>query len=92
MNCLGEHLRELYYRKAVKREIIKHCKKNKRLETALKKRIRQVLKNPYQFKPLKKPLQNKRGVHVLSCYVLIYSIEKNAVILEKFGHHDEVYK
>ncbi len=92
MSYSGEPLYELYYHKAVKKEIIKHCKKNKNLETAIRKKIKQILKNPYQFKPLRKPLQNKRKVHILSCYVLIYSIKDGKVILEKFGHHDEVYK
>jgi len=35
---------------------------------------------PYRFKPLKKPLQNKRRVHVGGSFVLIYEINKDEKI------------
>jgi YafQ family addiction module toxin component len=76
-----------------RKEIRKLCKKNKTLETALKKKIELILEKPHHFKPLRKPLQNKRKVHVLNCFVLIYEIveESKIVRLLRFSHHDDAY-
>jgi mRNA-degrading endonuclease RelE of RelBE toxin-antitoxin system len=70
----------------------KHCKKNSVLREAVDKKIRQVLENPYHFKPLGYPLQNMRRVHIGS-FVLIYDVieETKTVRLLKFSHHDEAY-
>ena len=75
------------------KEIKKLCKKNRELGEALWKKVGQVRGNPYHFKPLKKPLQNRRRVHVFHSFVLTYRIdegEKN-VVLVAFKHHDEAY-
>jgi YafQ family addiction module toxin component len=76
-----------------KRGIQKMCRKNKVLENALKKKINQILDTPYHFKPLKAPLQNKRRVHIMNCFVLIYEVveETKSVRLLKFSHHDDAY-
>ena len=76
-----------------KKEIRKLCKKNKALESALKKKISRIVEAPHHSKPLKKPLQNKRRVQVLNCFVLVYEVveETNSVKLLKFCHHDEAY-
>ncbi len=78
---------------ACRNEMRKLCRRNTVLEGALKKKIRQILEMPYHFKPLRKPLQNKRRVHVLNCFVLIYEIieETKSVRLLKFSHHDDAY-
>lgn len=75
-------------------EIRKAVKKDKPLEDALRKKIRQILENPYSFKPLRTQLDGKRRVHVLGCYVLIYKIEEqnNSVVFLRFAHHDQAYK
>jgi len=59
----------------------------------IQRKINQILKNPYQFKPLQKPLQNKRRVQVGS-YVLVFSIneKKKQVIIWRYRHHDKIYK
>jgi YafQ family addiction module toxin component len=74
-------------------DVKKLCKKNTILETALRKKITQILEVPYHFKPLCKPLHNKRRVHVLGCFVLIYEIieENKTVRLLRFSHHDDAY-
>ena len=58
------------------------------------KKVKEILRDPYRFKPLKKPLQNKRRVHVGGSFVLIYEIneEKSIVTLVDFDHHDNIYK
>jgi YafQ family addiction module toxin component len=76
-----------------RKEIKKLCRKNKNLEIALKKKINQVLGKPHHFKPLKRPLQNKRRVHILNCFVLIYEVveESKTVRLLRLSHHDDAY-
>lgn len=94
MNCLSDLMQySLEVSQSCKKEIKKLCKKNKNLETALRKKLNQILETPYHFKPLKKPLQNCRRVHVLNCFVLIYEVipERQSVKLLKFCHHDNAY-
>ncbi len=76
-----------------RREIQKACRKNKTLEGALRKKISQILGAPHHFKPLKAPLQNKRRVHIMNCFVLIYEVveETKSVRLLRFSHHDDAY-
>jgi len=58
------------------------------------KKVQKILDNPYRFKPLRKPLQNKRRVHVGGSFVLIYEINKDEkiVTLLDLDHHDNIYK
>ncbi len=58
------------------------------------RKVQQILDDPYRFKPLRKPLQNKRRVHVGGPFVLIYEIneKENMVTLLDFDHHDNIYK
>jgi len=58
------------------------------------KKVLEILDNPYRFKPLKKPLQNKKRVHIGGSFVLIYEVneDKKTVILLDFDHHDNIYK
>ncbi|MFH1520854.1 MAG: type II toxin-antitoxin system RelE/ParE family toxin [Candidatus Micrarchaeota archaeon] len=83
----------LEYEVNCQKDIKKYCKKNKVLENALRKKIVQILDDPHRFKPLKAPLQNKRRVHILNCFVLIYDVveETKSVRLLKFSHHDDAY-
>ena len=71
----------------------KLAKKDKKQHEAALKKIKQILKNPYSFKPLKKPMQGQRRVHI-NHFVLTYSIdEKNKTIkILDYSHHDKVYK
>ena len=83
----------LEYSPECKKEVKKLCKNNLPLQEALKKKVERILYSPYHFKPLKKPLQNRRRVHVLKCFVLTYEIneEERLVRLLKFSHHDDAY-
>ena len=60
---------------------------------SLTKKVAAILENPYQFKPLKAPMQHMRRVHVGS-FVLIYDIseEKKVVTVRRYEHHDTVYQ
>jgi len=77
----------------VERVLQKLAKKDKISSIYISKKIKQIMENPYHFKSLRKPLQNFWRVHIGS-YVLIYSIDekRKVVIIEKYKHHDEVYK
>jgi YafQ family addiction module toxin component len=78
---------------ACRNDMRKLCRRNAVLEGALRKKIGQALETPHHFKPLRKPLQNTRRVHILNCFVLIYEIieETKSVRLLKFSHHDDAY-
>jgi YafQ family addiction module toxin component len=67
-------------------------KKDKKQLEAITKKIQQILTDPYQFKPLKHPLEGLRRVHIGS-FVLIYEIivNSNKVRILKYKHHDLAY-
>ncbi|MEM3489631.1 MAG: type II toxin-antitoxin system mRNA interferase toxin, RelE/StbE family [Candidatus Aenigmatarchaeota archaeon] len=75
-------------------KVFKKLKKkdSKQLEE-INKKVQQILKNPYQFKPLKFPLQHMRRVHIGS-FVLVYDIDENrkVITIRRYEHHDNVYK
>ncbi|MBI4052964.1 MAG: type II toxin-antitoxin system RelE/ParE family toxin [Candidatus Diapherotrites archaeon] len=78
----------------VERAFEKAAKRDPEQEKAIKKKLRQILENPYNFKPLKKPMHGLRRVHAHGPFVLIYSIDENrkTVIVEDYDHHDSIYK
>ncbi len=59
----------------------------------ISKKIEGIKENPYHFKPLRRPMQNFRRIHIGN-FVLIYSINENTktVIIERYEHHDRAYK
>ena len=72
----------------------KFRKKDKDLLHLINRKVQDLLYDPHRFKPLRRPLQNKRRVHVGGSFVLIYQInEKEKIItLLDFDHHDNIYK
>ena len=68
-------------------------KKNFKQLLAIRKKLIQILKDPYKFKPLGTPMQGMREVH-LGSFVLIYSIDesKKLIIIEDYAHHDKIYR
>jgi len=66
-------------------------KDRKRLEQ-INKKVREIRENPYLGKPMKKPLQGRRRVHI-GGFVLFYSIDENrrVVKLLEYDHHDKAY-
>jgi YafQ family addiction module toxin component len=79
---------------AFQEAVRKTVRKNKSAEEIIKKKINRILQDPRAFKPLRAPLQNKRSVHVLGSFIMVYEIieERKAVVFLKFAHHDEAYK
>lgn len=86
------------YKLAVKESLDKKFrklqKKDKELLLLIDRKVQDILDDPYRFKPLKRPLQNKRRVHVGGSFVLVYEVdEKDKIVtLVDFDHHDNIYK
>jgi YafQ family addiction module toxin component len=76
----------------VYRAFKKLIKKDRKQLEAINKKIEQILNDPFQFKPLKQPLDGLRRVHVGS-FVLIYEVLENqkTVRVLKYKHHDQAY-
>lgn len=76
-----------------KRDFRKHCAKNKLFREAATKKVDQIREDPLRFKPLRKPLQGKRRVHVMGAYVIVFEPvrEEKVVRLLRLAHHDEAY-
>ena len=85
---------KLSVKESLDRKLKKLGKKDRELLLLIDKKVKEILQDPFRFKPLKKPLQNKRRVHVGRSFVLIYEIneEKSIVTLVDFDHHDNIYK
>lgn len=68
-------------------------KKDNLLSGILKKKIKQILLNPRQFKPLRGNMAGIRRVHIGKSFVLIYEIIENKKIVRllDFDHHDRIY-
>ena len=86
------------YKLAIKenldRKFKKLKKKDRELLVLIDRKVQEILDDPHRFKPLRKPLQNKRRVHVGGSFVLIYEINKDEkiVTLLDLDHHDNIYK
>lgn len=81
-------------KKHVDKIFLKLSKKNPKQLSIIYKKLEQIVKNPYHFKPLKKPLKGKRRVHIDKSFVLVYYIDekKKEIVLEDYDHHDNIYK
>jgi YafQ family addiction module toxin component len=76
----------------VSKTIRKLLKKDRAQLEAINKKIIQIQSDPYQFKPLRYPLNGLRRVHIGS-FVLIYRVIENPATVQiiKCTHHDEAY-
>jgi len=75
-------------------------KKLKKLETKnrqqlkiVSSKVKQILKDPYHFKPLRGDLHGSRRTHIGKSFVLIYEIDekKKVIRILDYGHHDTIY-
>ena len=86
------------YQLAIKEGLDKKFKKlqqkNKELLRLINRKVQDILVDPHRFKPLRKPLQNKRRVHVGGAFVLVYEVDEGEklVTLLDFDHHDNIYE
>ena len=72
----------------------KLSKRDKIIFSILRRKIREILEDPYRFKPLTANMVGQRRVHIGKSYVLVYEIlEQNKIVrLLDFNHHDVIYK
>ena len=85
---------KLAIKESLDKKFKKFQKKDKELLRLIDKKVQDILEKPNRFKPLRKPLQNKRRVHVGGSYVLVYDVNEmeKIVTLLDFDHHDNIYK
>jgi YafQ family addiction module toxin component len=81
-------------KKNVEKEFMKIENKDPRTWEIIKRRIGEILEDPYKFKPLRRPLNGLRRVHIGKSFVLVYGIieETKTVVFVRYAHHDKVYK
>ncbi|HIH10406.1 MAG TPA: type II toxin-antitoxin system mRNA interferase toxin, RelE/StbE family [Candidatus Diapherotrites archaeon] len=84
----------LLVEKACKKKLEKAGAKNPQLRKVVENKLCQILEDPYRFKPLHAPMNNKRRVHILQNFVPVYDIieESKTVRLLDMDHHDNVYQ
>ncbi len=73
---------------------LKKLKKKDRVQfEAVRKKIKQILKNPHVYKPLKNILKGRYRVHI-GHFVLLFVIHEKENVVEfiEYEHHDKVYK
>jgi mRNA-degrading endonuclease RelE of RelBE toxin-antitoxin system len=72
------------YKLAIKESLDKKFKKlqkkDKEMLRLINRKVQDILEDPYRFKPLRKPLQNKRRVHIGGSFVLVYEINEKEKI------------
>lgn len=69
--------------------------KDRMLALAVRKKISQIISSDMvfinHFKNLRGNLSEYKRVHIRS-FVLMFKIEKDTIIFDRFRHHDEAYK
>jgi YafQ family addiction module toxin component len=76
-----------------KRDYRKRCTKDAAFRKAVDKKVAQIRENPLRFKPLRKPMQGLRRLHVMGSFVIVFEpVEDREVVrLLRLAHHDEAY-
>ena len=78
----------------LQRILSKLLKKDKIMYEKVMKKIEEIIKNPYHYKPLRYGLVGERRVHIMKSFVLKYKIDetRKIVFFLFFGHHHEAYR
>lgn len=58
----------------------------------IQKKIKQILKNPKRYKPLRGDMHGAYRVHIRKSYVLVYEVKGDIVRILDYAHHDEIYR
>ena len=85
---------KLAIKESLDKKFKKFQKKDMEMLRLIERKVKDILAEPHRFKPLRKPLQNKRRVHVAGSFVLVYEVKEKEklVTLLDFDHHDNIYK
>lgn len=83
----------LYISKTLEAKLNKLKFVDKVILISISKKVCEIQKDPYHFKPLGYPLKGIRRVHIKKSFVLTYEIieSEKAVRLLDFDHHDKIY-
>jgi len=70
----------------------KMAKRDKTQLRVINKKISEILKNPYHFKPLRGDMKGSRRVH-FGHFVITFEIdeEKKVIKFLDYDHHDNIY-
>ena len=86
------------YRFEIKPKLEKKLKKIEKKDPvmfkAAREKIKEIIKKPHHYKPLRYDLKGLRRVHLEKSFVLVFEIDEAEKIVRflDFGHHDEIYK
>ena len=83
-----EEIKEIIWTQKFEQEFKKI--KDRITQEKIEKQIKKILKNPSIGKPLKYNLKGERTVYIKP-FRLIYSLEKDKLILLRFEHRNGVY-
>ncbi|PIN68647.1 type II toxin-antitoxin system mRNA interferase toxin, RelE/StbE family [Candidatus Woesearchaeota archaeon CG11_big_fil_rev_8_21_14_0_20_43_8] len=65
----------------VNKTFLKLAKKNKKQMDIVKKKVKQIQKNPLHFKPLRGDMYGTRRVHINKSFVLTYDVDECAKVV-----------
>jgi mRNA-degrading endonuclease RelE of RelBE toxin-antitoxin system len=74
---------KLAIKKSLDEKFNKLKKKDREMLVLIDRKVQEILDNPYRFKTLRKPLQNKRRVHIGGSFVLIYEVNEDEKIVKR---------
>jgi YafQ family addiction module toxin component len=88
------HLYKLKRKKGLDKIFEKLAKRDIVALEAIQKKTKQIIQDPYRFKPLSNRMKNIRRVHIKVHFVLTYKIieEEKIVELLDYDHHDKIYR
>lgn len=80
-------------KESAKKKLDKLKRKNPKQLQIIRNKLKQILEDPYRFKPLRSDMYGPREVHIDKHFVLVYSIdkEKMMVVIEDYDHHDKIF-
>ena len=72
----------------------KLSKKDKKSLEIINNKVKNILENPYQFKPLRNEMAGIRRVHIGKSFVLTYEILESYKIVRilDYDHHDSIFR
>ncbi|MCL4400489.1 type II toxin-antitoxin system mRNA interferase toxin, RelE/StbE family [Candidatus Parvarchaeota archaeon] len=81
------------FSKELTRKLEKIKKKDHELFEATIKKIREIEKSPFGYKPLRYTMVGYYRVHILKSFVLTFKIDnsKQTITFEDLDHHDKIY-
>ena len=88
----------MQYRFEIKPKLEKKLKKIEKKDPvmfkAVREKIKEIIKKPYRYKPLRYNLKGSRRVHLEKSFVLVFEIEEAEKMVRflDLGHHDEIYR